>query len=273
MSRKNQETDFSNRQCASGDDAFPVVPGDRGLRDGSAERIRLSEEILQLINEQRKRERGHSPHLKMLVWGFTVRATYAVKRFFDLLLTSLAIIILSPLFIVIALLIKLTSPGPVFFTQLRVGKYGRTFRFYKFRSMYIDAEKRKQELLKHNQSTDGVIFKMKDDPRITPIGKILRRTSMDELPQFLNVLFNDMSLVGPRPPLPSEVQQYTLEERKRLNVKPGLTCLWQISGRSDVPFKQQVHLDKEYIRSWSLGHDLRILLRTIPAILSGKGAY
>ena len=134
-------------------------------------------------------------------------------------------------------------------------------------------KKRKAELLSKNQSADGVIFKMKDDPRITPIGRILRKTSMDELPQFLNVLFGDMSLVGPRPPVPSEVMQYSLEARKRLNVQPGLTCLWQVSGRSDIPFKEQVSLDKQYIGSRSLKLDLLILLRTIPAILSGKGAY
>ena len=269
-----KEHDSHDRSHAEGNAAHKPDNGSRGLHSGNAAgHIRLSEEIELLIKEQQKRESGHSPNLKIRVWSFTVRTTYAVKRFFDLILAAAAMIILSPLFIVIALLIKLTSPGPVFFTQLRVGKYGRTFRFYKFRSMYIDAEKRKKDLLAQNQSADGVIFKMKNDPRITPIGKFLRRTSMDELPQFLNVLFNDMSLVGPRPPVPSEVQQYTLEERKRLNVKPGLTCLWQISGRSDIPFKQQVRLDQEYIRSWNLAHDLMILLRTIPAILSGKGAY
>ena len=273
MSHKTEEQKIDPRQDAAGNVAHGAAKDGRHLRSGNTRRTRLSDEIDKIIHEQQERENGRSPHLKMLVWGITVRTTYAVKRFFDLVLATLALLLLFPLFTIIALLIKLTSPGPVFFTQLRVGKYGRTFRFYKFRSMYIDAEKRKQELLKHNQSADGVIFKMKNDPRITPIGKVLRRTSMDELPQFLNVLFNDMSLVGPRPPLPSEVQQYTLEERKRLNVKPGLTCLWQISGRSDVPFKQQVSLDKEYIRSWSLKHDLWILLRTIPAILSGKGAY
>ena len=139
--------------------------------------------------------------------------------------------------------------------------------------MYQDAEQRKKELLDKNQSADGVIFKMKKDPRITPVGRILRRTSMDELPQFFNVLFGDMSLVGPRPPLPSEVAQYSLEDRKRLNVKPGLTCLWQIRGRSDIPFKEQVKLDKEYIQSQSLKQDLLILIRTVPAILSGRGAY
>ena len=139
--------------------------------------------------------------------------------------------------------------------------------------MYVDAEERKKELLSLNQSKDGVIFKMKDDPRITPIGRILRKTSMDELPQFLNVLFGDMSLVGPRPPVPSEVAEYSIEARKRLNVRPGLTCLWQVSGRSDIPFNEQVSLDKQYISSRGLKSDLLILLRTIPAIISGKGAY
>ena len=233
-----------------------------------------SQEIDVLLQEQKERSARHaSRHRGMLMWRLTVRLSFAVKRAFDVAFSLTALIVLLPLFCLIALLIKLTSPGPVFFVQIRVGQYGRHFRFFKFRSMYIDAEKRKAELLARNQSADGVIFKMKNDPRITPIGRILRKTSMDELPQFFNVLCNDMSLVGPRPPLPSEVRNYTLEDRKRLNVKPGLTCLWQISGRSDLPFRQQVSLDREYIRSWSLRHDLAILLRTIPAILSGKGAY
>ena len=178
-----------------------------------------------------------------------------------------------PFFILLAILIKLDSRGPVFFVQDRVGRYGRHFRFYKFRSMYQGAELEKAKLLSQNQSTDGVIFKMKKDPRITRVGRIIRKTSIDELPQFFNVLFGDMSLVGPRPPLPSEVQKYTLEDRKRLNIKPGLTCLWQIKGRSDIPFKEQVRLDKEYIQAQSLKQDLLILLRTIPAIISGRGAY
>ena len=189
------------------------------------------------------------------------------------MLSILALILLAPLFLVVAIVIKLTSPGPVFFVQVRVGQFGQTFSFYKFRSMYTDAEKRKAALLAQNQSKDGVIFKMKNDPRITPIGRFIRKTSIDELPQFLNVLYGDMSIVGPRPPLPSEVRQYSIEDRKRLNVRPGLTCLWQVSGRSDIPFREQVRLDKEYISSRSLKHDLWILLRTIPAILSGKGAY
>ena len=234
----------------------------------------LDGEIKQVFREMedRKRKAGLSS-IKIAVWRFTVRTSYFLKRFFDIVLSLLALTILSPLCLLVAILIKLTSPGPIFFVHTRVGKYGRHFRFYKFRSMYVDAEKRKAELMSQNQSADGVIFKMKNDPRITSIGRLLRRTSFDEVPQFLNVLFGDMSLVGPRPPLPSEVNLYTLDDRKRLNVRPGLTCLWQISGRSDIPFKQQVRLDQQYILTSGVWSDLKILLRTIPAIMSGRGAY
>lgn len=175
--------------------------------------------------------------------------------------------------LITALLIKITSPGPIIFSQVRVGKYGRHFKFYKFRSMYIDAELRKNELLSRNESSDGVIFKMKHDPRITRIGRFIRKFSIDELPQLFNVLLGDMSLVGPRPPLPAEVRTYTLEERKRLNITPGITCLWQISGRSELPFQQQMALDKEYIASRSTWNDFLILLKTIPAIITGRGAW
>jgi len=222
--------------------------------------------------EERRSLRVKS-RLRMFLWDTTVRLTYALKRFFDIVLSLLALILLSPLFLLIAIIIKTTSRGPVFFVQERVGYYGRSFLFYKFRSMYVDAEARKRALMEQNESKDGVIFKMKNDPRITPFGRIIRKTSMDELPQLLNVLLGDMSLVGPRPPLPSEVQQYSLDDRKRLNVKPGITCIWQVSGRSDIPFKKQVELDKEYIQSQSLWKDLVVLLRTVPAILSGRGAY
>lgn len=235
---------------------------------------RLSNDIQNVLNEMAERKHGTTKrNFRMSVWQFTIRMSYAVKRFLDITLSLLALIVLLPLFLILAILIKLTSPGPVFFVQVRVGQFGRNFSFYKFRSMYVDAEARKAALMDKNQSKDGVIFKMKNDPRITPIGRILRKTSMDELPQFLNVLAGDMSLVGPRPPVPSEVMQYSPEDRKRLNVRPGLTCLWQISGRSDIPFKEQVSLDKEYIQSRSLKQDILILLRTVPAIISGRGAY
>ncbi len=234
----------------------------------------LEKDIDHILAELKDRQIRHGKSERRLwAWRLTVRLSFMLKRGFDIVFSLAALILLFPLFAVVAILIKVTSPGPVFFVQTRVGKYGRTFLFYKFRSMYIDAEKRKAELMSQNQSADGVIFKMKNDPRITPIGRFIRKTSIDELPQFLNVLFGDMSLVGPRPPVPAEVSQYTIEDRKRLMVRPGLTCLWQVSGRSDIPFKEQVELDKEYIRSQSLWRDLVILLRTVPAILSGRGAY
>lgn len=237
-------------------------------------REQLAQDIDQLLQEMSERETvSRFSGLHLFFWKFTVQFSYGLKRFLDIVFSLAALIILSPLFLILAILIKLNSPGPVFFVQVRIGQHGRSFCFYKFRSMYVDAEQRKNELLARNESADGVIFKMKDDPRITPIGRILRKTSMDELPQFLNVLAGDMSLVGPRPPVPSEVREYSIEARKRLNVKPGLTCLWQVSGRSDIPFKEQVKLDKEYISSRSLKSDFLILLRTIPAILSGRGAY
>ena len=240
----------------------------------SKNRDRLGKEIENVLQEMSDREKKRARSgFKMIVWRSSIWFAYALKRFVDIVFSFAALVVLSPLFLVLAVIIKLTSPGPVFFVQARVGRYGKTFSFYKFRSMYEDAEARKAALMSRNESADGVIFKMADDPRITPVGKILRKTSMDELPQFLNVLFGDMSLVGPRPPVPSEVRQYSLEALKRLNVRPGLTCLWQVSGRSDIPFKEQVRLDKEYISSRSFVRDLVILFRTIPAILSGKGAY
>ena len=211
--------------------------------------------------------------IRMLLWHITIRSSYFFKRLMDIILGLVCIILGSPVFLLTALLVKLTSPGPIIFSQIRVGKYGRHFKFYKFRSMYIDAEARKAELLKHNESGDGVIFKMKRDPRITPVGRFIRKFSIDELPQLFNVLLGDMSLVGPRPPLPSEVKIYSIEERKRLNVTPGITCIWQVSGRSELPFQQQMELDKQYIASRSAWKDFVILLKTVPAILTGKGAW
>lgn len=234
----------------------------------------LKKEINQLSKELRERIQNRRKNtFRMRIWFFTVRMSYLIKRVFDLLFSLIALILLLPFLLLIALLVRLTSPGPAIFTQIRVGRFGRHFKFYKFRTMYQGASLKKQALQRNNQSADGVIFKMKNDPRITPLGKFLRRTSIDELPQLVNVMMGDMSLVGPRPPLPAEVRQYTIEDWKRLHVIPGLTCLWQISGRSDIPFSQQVKLDKEYIQSRSTGKDLWILLKTIPAILFGKGAY
>ena len=233
-------------------------------------------EEIKVLRQELKRPsifRHHNIQLRMVLWHLTIRSSSFFKRLMDIVLSILAIIVFSPVFLITALLVKLTSPGPIIFSQVRVGRYGRHFKFYKFRSMYIDAEARKAELMKLNESGDGVIFKMKRDPRITPVGRFIRKFSIDELPQLFNVLLGDMSLVGPRPPLPSEVRTYTLEERKRLNITPGITCLWQVSGRSELPFSKQIALDKEYIASQSAWNDFLILLKTIPAILTGRGAW
>jgi lipopolysaccharide/colanic/teichoic acid biosynthesis glycosyltransferase len=197
----------------------------------------------------------------------------AIKRGLDLSVASLAMTVLSPLLALTACAIYLENPGPVFFSQPRVGRFGRTFRMFKFRSMIVGADRIRAELEANNESADGVIFKMKQDPRITRVGRIIRKFSIDELPQLYNVLRGDMTLVGPRPPLPSEVAEYTINDRYRLEVTPGITCIWQVSGRSDIGFEEQVMLDARYIRQQNLAHDIGLMLKTIPAVLSGKGAY
>ncbi len=197
---------------------------------------------------------------------------HLIKRIFDIFVSAIGIILLLPLFIVIVFLIKLDSPGPIFYIAKRCGKKGRVFNFYKFRSMAKDADKHKEEL-RHKSEVKGPIFKIKDDPRITRVGKFLRRYSLDELPQLFNVLKGDMSLVGPRPPTPDEVEKYDFWQMRRLNIRPGLTCLWQVRGRSDLSFYKWMKWDLWYIDNWSLGLDLRILLWTIPAVLKKEGAY
>ncbi len=210
---------------------------------------------------------------KRLLWLTVIRGAYFVKRLIDIVASILLLIILMPLFMIIMLLIYINSPGPVFYKQIRVGRWGKLFTMWKFRSMYLDADKRLKEIMAENEMTGGVIFKMKNDPRIIPIGRFIRKASIDELPQLWNVLKGDMSLVGPRPALPSEVNQYSLQDRQRLEVIPGITCIWQVSGRSNIPFPQQVELDTEYIQSQSLLLDLKLLLKTIPAVLLSRGAY
>ena len=196
-----------------------------------------------------------------------------VKRTFDVLAAVAAIILLSPIFIIIALLIRLESKGGALFKQERVGQNGRAFTMYKFRSMRTDAEARLVELVNSNEMESGVIFKMKSDPRITKVGKFIRKASIDELPQLFNVLIGDMSLVGPRPPLPKEVVQYSQRDFMRLAAVPGITCFWQVMGRSDIPFKQQVELDIKYIKNQSFLLDVKLLLMTVPAVLTARGAY
>jgi exopolysaccharide biosynthesis polyprenyl glycosylphosphotransferase len=201
-------------------------------------------------------------------------STYALcKRALDITVATLGLLILSPMLLLVFLAIRLDSPGPVLFSQPRVGAGGKPFRCWKLRSMYRDAESRKATLMSANEMEGGVLFKMKKDPRVTRVGRFLRKASIDELPQLWNVFNGDMSLVGPRPPLPGEYEQYTAHEKQRLQVKPGITCFWQVSGRSDLPFPEQVRLDLHYAEVRSLWVDLKILARTVPAVLFARGAY
>ncbi len=201
------------------------------------------------------------------------RVMNAAKRSLDVMAAGFGILVLSPVFLIVAAWIRLESPGGVIFRQKRVGRDGQPFFMLKFRSMYVDAEARKAALMAQNEMAGGVIFKMKNDPRVTRIGRFIRRTSIDELPQLFNVLRGDMSLVGPRPPLPSEVAEYSLRDRGRLDAVPGITCIWQVSGRSEIPFPQQVEMDLEYIHGQSFTQDGRLLLKTLPALIKGRGAY
>ncbi len=200
-------------------------------------------------------------------------AYMTAKRTVDVLVSATMLILLSPLFLILALLIKLTDGGAVFFRQKRVGWNGVTFDFFKFRSMCVNAEALKAELLKQNKHSNSITFKMCRDPRVTWIGRILRKTSLDELPQLWNVLRGEMTLVGPRPAVIPEVIKYNAHERRRLGAVPGLTCIWQVSGRADLDFQQQVDLDIKYIRERGVWMDFRLMMMTIPAVLSGKGAY
>lgn len=195
----------------------------------------------------------------------------ALKRLIDIFVSLALLAVLSPMFLLFAILIKLDSRGPVFFFQERVGMNGRRFRMIKFRSMVTDAEAKRGEIEALNEA-DGPVFKIRQDPRVTRVGRFIRKYSVDEFPQLFNVLKGEMSLVGPRPPIASEVAQYSWDQRRRLSVKPGMTGLWQVSGRSDVSFKEWVEMDLEYIDSWSLLQDFRILFRTFSAVVNGRGA-
>ena len=196
----------------------------------------------------------------------------AAKRVFDVVMSCALLLLMLPIMLITAIAVKLTSRGPVFFKQVRVGEGGRYFWCYKFRSMCTDAESKKDQLMHLNEAS-GPVFKIKNDPRVTRVGGFIRKLSIDELPQFFNVLKGEMSIVGPRPPVPREVEEYTAFERGRLAVKPGITCLWQVSGRSNISFERWVQLDLDYIETMSFSNDVRILLRTVPAVLKGSGAH
>jgi lipopolysaccharide/colanic/teichoic acid biosynthesis glycosyltransferase len=203
----------------------------------------------------------------------SLRGYLVAKRVLDLAITIPVLFLLSPLLLLVACVVKIWDRGPVFFVQTRVGKGGQEFTCYKFRSMVANAELLKAQLLSQNHHADNRTFKILQDPRVTWIGRIIRKTSIDELPQLWNVVRGEMSLVGPRPPVPSEVNLYSDRDWRRLNVQPGITCIWQVSGRGNLPFSEQVRLDLEYIQNRSLALDSKLLLLTIPAVMTGRGAY
>jgi exopolysaccharide biosynthesis polyprenyl glycosylphosphotransferase len=200
-----------------------------------------------------------------------LRPVLAVKHLVDVIGTLLVLLVLLPVLVGVAIAVRLDG-GPAFFTQTRVGRGGRTFKMIKFRSMVVNAEAVKQQLMDANEGA-GPLFKLRNDPRITKVGHVLRKYSLDELPQLFNVLTGSMSLIGPRPCLPAEAATYTSEARRRLAVKPGLTGLWQVSGRSDLSWEESVRLDLHYVDDWSLALDAKIVAKTFGAVLAGKGAY
>lgn len=220
-------------------------------------------------------EQGYDDFIKPARRGFDVGPSLLfrfLKRSFDLVASLFGLLLILPLLPFIVMLIKLETPGPIFFKQLRVGYRGRMFHCYKFRSMAVDAEALKESMQHLNEAT-GAAFKIKDDPRITGVGRFLRRSSLDEFPQLFSVFSGDMSVVGPRPQIPSEVEDYTPAQACRLLVKPGLTCLWQVSGRSHLDFNEWMELDQEYVKQAGFRMDFHVLARTLPAVIERKGAY
>jgi exopolysaccharide biosynthesis polyprenyl glycosylphosphotransferase len=233
-----------------------------------------SSRMVEIFANRRFQSNRANQRLRFVMSSWVIRSKIvrSLKRALDVTVASVALVCSSPIMIITALAVRLSSPGPILFRQIRVGKDGEHFPCYKFRSMYIDAEQRLKDLSAKNDA-DGPVFKMRNDPRITPVGRFIRKLSIDELPQLFNVLKGEMSLVGPRPALPSEVAKYTYEQIGRLHAIPGITGLQQVSGRSDIDFKRWVELDLQYISEQSLWNDIAILLKTIPAVLFSKGAY
>lgn len=222
----------------------------------------LSLQLKQIESSRRRLRRGKR----------SAQRGEVAKRALDIFVAGSILLLFSPLWLILAALIRLDG-GPVFYWQTRVGRYGQVFAFPKFRSMVTNADKLREALLANNDhGSAGVTFKLENDPRITRVGRFLRRSSLDEIPQLWCVLTGEMSLVGPRPALPAEVARYSVEQRRRLDAKPGLTCIWQVSGRSQIPFAGQVAMDLEYVRTRSFRGDLILLLKTVPAVLFGRGA-
>lgn len=251
---------------------FPYPPSSTAVLD----RVQRPDETKVSRSKPQRGSRPVPPHARFLrddrgLLG-AGRTRIAAKRLVDLVGSMAMLLALAPAMILIALLVRLTSRGPVFFKQERVGYDGQSFQMWKFRTMRADAEDHREALDELNEA-DGPVFKIRSDPRITGVGRYLRRWSLDELPQFINVMKGEMSLVGPRPPTPSEVETYNVWEMQRLRARPGLTCIWQVSGRSEVDFQTWVEMDVDYIANWSLRRDLNLLARTVPAVLKRDGAY
>ena len=264
------------------DEVVVALPPQRLSADSTIQAITLCETVgldvtivSDLFRTQRAKLRLHGalgdPALSFTSFEPRSLGALAIKRGIDTICATIALAVSLPLWLAAAIAIKLDSPGPIFFVQQRCGLHGRTFPFLKFRTMKRDAERHLTQLRVYNE-VPGPVFKMSHDPRMTRVGRFLRLSSIDELPQLINVLLGHMSLVGPRPPIPSEVDQYELVQRRRLSVRPGLTCLWQISGRSLLGFEDWVRLDLEYIDQWSLLLDFSIMARTVPAVLTARGA-
>lgn len=243
------------------------------MEANAASRIEMLEELERRFSSEGSKRRRLILWRKRVAWALVIGGARFLKRSIDVTASVLGMLVLAPLFLMVALAIKLTDRGPVLYWQTRVGQWGREFPFPKFRSMVMNADAMKDQLLEQSDHGDSVTFKMKKDPRVTWIGRIIRKLSIDELPQLWCVAKGDMSLVGPRPPVTREVELYTLSDRRRLDVLPGLTCIWQVKGRGDIPFPEQVQMDVDYIESQSFWLDLKILFLTVPAVLTGKGAY
>lgn len=265
LMNERQDT-FSQEDDASENELSPAL--DQSKQDEKAARM-----VEMYARQSFKRARSiQRMRLRLIAWVIRTKIKSNIKRVFDFIIVCCALPFALPIMGLVALAIKLDSPGPVFFKQIRVGKWGKPFYCYKFRSMYIDAEQRKDELLAQNEA-DAVVFKMKNDPRVTRVGRYIRKASIDELPQLINVLKGEMSLVGPRPPVPREVAEYQFDQLRRLDAIPGITGLQQVSGRSELSFTRWVELDLQYISEQSLMKDIEILVKTVPAVLTGKGAY
>ena len=227
----------------------------------------------QAVNPAAIRRWKRSMWRRKVIWKVTVLSARMLKRALDIIGSLVAMTLFAPVVLLVAILIKIEDRGPVFFKHPRYGLHGRSFYCWKIRSMVMNADKLMQDLMAQNKHGDSISFKMENDPRITKVGKWIRKLSLDEVPQFWSVLKGDMSLVGPRPHVWAEVSNYNAFQLRRLTAKPGITCLWQIGGRSDIPFEGQVRLDLKYIHSQSTWEDIKILFKTIPAVLLGRGAY